>query len=215
LAMLKEAFGTADDQFANGLLGYLCMVLPINEDSAFEYPSEDMLNNAVSQIAAGKPVDEFHAYIFADLAVCRLTLERLLHNLSKPLRFHLSDELMRAVRYYKYDHKGDTDREIQVDNRLLLQFSVRSASKLMTTCVELIDAANRYRATFDRLSSMQQLSSTSTREASAGNIEYETASGSLMRSAMARTHNLEGNEIYKSSQAILRKRQNGNGHAPT
>ena len=33
-ALLKEAFGTADDQSANGLLGYLCTVLPADENSA-------------------------------------------------------------------------------------------------------------------------------------------------------------------------------------
>jgi hypothetical protein len=36
--LLKEAFGTADDQFANRLLQYLCSVLPVDEDSPHEFP---------------------------------------------------------------------------------------------------------------------------------------------------------------------------------
>jgi hypothetical protein len=72
-ALLKEAFGTADDQFAKALLGYLYTVLPIDENSALELPREDDLNDAISLIAAGKAVDELHAQILADLAVCRIT----------------------------------------------------------------------------------------------------------------------------------------------
>ena len=82
-ALLKEAFGTADDQSANGLLHYLCTVLPADENSGLDYPRADDLNRAISVIAAGKAVDEFHAAIFADLAVCRITQERLLHNLRR------------------------------------------------------------------------------------------------------------------------------------
>ena len=63
-ALLKEAFGTADDQSANGLLDYLCAVLPTDENSALEYPRADDLNRAISLIAAGKAVDEFHAANF-------------------------------------------------------------------------------------------------------------------------------------------------------
>ena len=79
-ALIKEAFGTADDQFASGLLHYLCAALPIDENSPLEFPRADDLNRAISLVAAGKAVDEIHAQIFADLAVCRITLERLLHN---------------------------------------------------------------------------------------------------------------------------------------
>ena len=70
-ALLKEAFGTADDQSANGLIHYLCTVLPIDENSGLDYPRADDLNRAISVIAAGKAVDEFHAAIFADVAVLR------------------------------------------------------------------------------------------------------------------------------------------------
>jgi hypothetical protein len=68
-ALLKEAFGTADDQFANSLLHYLCAALPFDENSAYELPRADDLNDAISRIAAGKAVDEFHAEILADLAL--------------------------------------------------------------------------------------------------------------------------------------------------
>jgi hypothetical protein len=68
-ALLKEAFGTADDQSALGLLDDLCEVLPTDENSPLEFPRADDLNRAVSIIATGKPVDESHAAIFANVAV--------------------------------------------------------------------------------------------------------------------------------------------------
>jgi hypothetical protein len=54
LALLKEAFRTADDQFAHGRLRHLRMVLPVDENSDFAFPSEHDLNRAISLIAAGK-----------------------------------------------------------------------------------------------------------------------------------------------------------------
>ena len=104
-ALLKEAFGTADDQFAKGLLGYLCTALPADENSGFDYPRADDLNYAISLIAAGRAVDELHAQILANLAVCQITLERLLHNVREPIRFYLSEELRFAVQYYKDNPK--------------------------------------------------------------------------------------------------------------
>jgi hypothetical protein len=83
-ALLKEAFGTANDEFATGLLYYLCAALPIDENSTFEFPRARDLNHAISIIAAGKAVDELHAEILADLAVCRITLPRLLQHLRCP-----------------------------------------------------------------------------------------------------------------------------------
>jgi len=50
--LLKEAFGTADDQFANGLLHSLCTVLPVDENSAYDYPRADDLNRAISFICS-------------------------------------------------------------------------------------------------------------------------------------------------------------------
>jgi hypothetical protein len=90
-ALLKEAFGTVCDQSANGLLHYLCTVLPADENSAYDYPRADDLNRAISLIVAGKPVDEIHAQILANATVCQITGERLLHNLRGPLKLYLSD----------------------------------------------------------------------------------------------------------------------------
>jgi len=96
-ALLKEAFGTADDEFARGLLHYLCAALPIDENSPLEFPRAGDLNRVISIVAAGKAVDEFHAQIFADLAVCRITIERLLHNVREPMRFYLPQPLISAL----------------------------------------------------------------------------------------------------------------------
>ena len=203
-ALLKEAFGTADDQSANGLLHYLCTVLPADENSAFDYPRADDLNRAISLIAAGKAVDEFHAAILADLAVCRITLERLLHNLREPVRFDLSEELKFAVQYYKYDPKGQIDREVKIDNRPLLEFSVRSATRLMTTCVELIAAANRHRATVELSRKMQQLSA----------VTPSNATSKKANAASARR--LNGSAVTKLPQKTdLTMARKGNGHTPT
>ncbi|MGB8743496.1 MAG: hypothetical protein WCD52_25605, partial [Xanthobacteraceae bacterium] len=170
-ALLKEAFGTADDQSANGLLGYLCTALPVDENSELGFPRKDDLDRAISLIGAGKAVDEFHAQMLADLAVCRMTIERLLQNLREPMRFYLPEELRFALQYYKYDPKAQIDSEVKIDNRPVLEFSVRGATKLMTTCIELIAAATRHRATVE---SSRKLSAVTAVEASLGEIKYAT-----------------------------------------
>ena len=215
-ALLKEAFGTAENQSANGLLGYLCTVLPIDENSALEYPREGDLNRAISIIAAGKAVDEFHADILADLAVCRITLERLLHNLSEPVRFDLSEQLKLALQYYKYDPKDQIDREVKIENRQVLEFSVRSATKLMTTCVELIAAANRYRATVKSSRKMQQLSAVTPVEASLGEMKDAAPNATPKKANAARARRLNGSAVtklpQKTNSTMARK---GNGHTST
>ena len=60
------------------------LALPVDENSAYAYPRAYDLNHAISIIAAGKPVDEIHAQIFADLAICRILQARLLDNLYGP-----------------------------------------------------------------------------------------------------------------------------------
>jgi hypothetical protein len=214
-ALLKEAFGTADDQSADGLVDYLCAVLPADEKSALDYPRADDLNRAISLIAAGKAVDEFHAAIFADLAVCRITIERLLHNLREPLRFDLSEELRFALQYYEYDPKGRTDREIKIDNRPVLEFSVRSATRLIATCVELMAAANRYRAIVESSRQMQQLSAATAVEASLGAIKHGTPNA-RPKANTARARRSNGSAVpklpQKTDSTTARK---GNGHAPT
>src|SRR5262249_30510873 len=214
-ALLKEAFGTADDQFAKGLLDYLCTVLPIDEYSDLELPRADDLNDTVSLIAAGKAVDEFHAAILADLAVCRITLARLLQNLKGPLRFHLSEELSLAVEHLKYDPKRKIDREVKVENRPLLEFSVRSATKLMAMSVELIAAADRHRATVEA-SKTQQLSAVTPVEASLGEIKYATPNAAPKKANAARARRLNGFAVPKLPQKTdSTTARNGNGHTPT
>ncbi|HJZ68322.1 MAG TPA: hypothetical protein VKF81_09390 [Blastocatellia bacterium] len=214
-ALLKEAFGTADDQFAKGLLDYLCTVLPIDEYSDLEFPRADDLNDTVSLIAAGKAVDEFHAAILADLAVCRITLARLLQNLKGPLRFHLSEELSLAVEHLKYDPKRKIDREVKVENRPLLEFSVRSATKLMAMSVELIAAADRHRATVEA-SKTQQLSAVTPVEASLGEIKYATPNAAPKKANAARARRLNGFAVPKLPQKTdSTTARNGNGHTPT
>jgi hypothetical protein len=200
-ALLKEAFGTADDQFANGLLHYLCAVLPIDENSQLEFPRAADLNRAVSVIAAGKPVDEFHAEIFADLAVCRITIERLLHHLRGPLRLDLSPELKLQLLSYQSNPKG----EVKIDNRPVLEFSVRYATKLMTISSELIAAADRRRAIVESSRRMQR------RE-----IEHTTSKAAPKKANAAHARRLTGSAVPKLSQKTdSTTARNSNGHAPT
>ena len=197
-------------QSANGLLHYLCTVLPADENSAFDYPRADDLNRAISLIAAGKAVDEFHAEIFADLAVCRITLERLLQNLRGPVRFDLSEELRFALQYYKYDPKDQIDREVKIVNRPLLEFSVRSATRLMTTCLELITAANQYRATVELSRKKQQLSAVTPVEANLGEIKHATPP---KKANAARARRLNGSTVPKLPRKTdLTMGRNGNSH---
>jgi hypothetical protein len=212
LALLNEAFGTADDHFTSGLLGYLCAALPVDENSGFGYPRADDLNHAISLIAAGKAVDESHAALLADRAVCRITRERLLHNVREPMRFDLSDDLRSAVLYYKDNPKG----EIEIDNRPVLEFNIRFATKLMALEIELIDAANRHRASVESSRKIQQLSTATPVEASFAEIKLETSSARPEKANAARARRLNGSAVHKLSQktdSILAR--SGNGHTPT
>jgi hypothetical protein len=208
-ALLNEAFGTADDQFAKSLLGYLCAALPIDENSRFEYPRADDLNEAISQVAAGKAVDGFHAQILADLAVCRITRERLLRNVSQPMRLYLSEELRVALQYYKDNPKG----EVKIDSRPVLEFSIREAIRLMALSVALTDAANRYRATFE--SSRAMLSADTAIKASLAEIKLETSHARPKKVNGARARRLNGSAVHKlPQQTDSNLTRNGNGHAP-
>ena len=215
-ALLKEAFGTADDQFAGGLLHYLRAALPIDENSPLEFPRADDLNRAISIVAAGKAVDEIHAQIFADLAVCRITLERLLHNIREPMRFCLSEELRFALQHYQYNPRDQIDREVKVDNQPVLEFSIRSFTRLMTTCVELTAAANRYRAAFESSRAMQQPSAVKPVDASLGEIKHATPNARPKNANATRARRLNGSSVTKLLQkADSTMARKGNGHTPT
>jgi hypothetical protein len=213
LALLREAFGTADDEFAYGLLHHLCAVLPVDENSPLEYPRTDELNRAISLIAAGKAVDEFHAQILTDLAVCRITQERLLHNLREPVRFSLSKEFMVAVEHYKHKPKDDMDREVKIDNRTVLEFSIRFATKLMTLCVELVEAANRYRANFESSSKMRQLSAATPLEASVDEIKDATSHATPETAHAACGRRLNGSTPKLPQKTESNPARKANGHA--
>jgi hypothetical protein len=213
-ALLKEAFGTADDQFAKGLLGYLCAALPADENSGFGYPRADDLNHVISLIAAGKAVDADHAALLADRAVHRITRERLLHNVREPIRFNLSDDLRFAVQYYKDNPKG----EIKIDNRPVLEFNIRFAAKLMALEVDLIDAANRHRANVESSRKMQQLSADRPVEPSCAEIKLETSSAKpeKAKANAACARRLNGPAVHKLPQKTdSTLARNGNGHTPT
>jgi hypothetical protein len=212
LALLNEAFGTADDQFTKGLLGYLCAALPVDEKSGFNFPRADDLNHAISLIAAGKAIDATDAALLADRAVCRITRERLLHNVREPIRFDLSDDLRSAVLYSKDNPKG----EIEIDNRQVLEFNIRFATKLMALEVELIDAANRHRASVESSRKMQLLSAAMPVEASFAEIKLETSSARPEKANAARARRLNGSAAHKLAQKTDSSLAlDGNGHAPT
>jgi hypothetical protein len=206
----------ADDQFANALLSHLCAVLPADENSALDFPRADDVNHAVSIIATGKAVNGCHAAIFADVAVCRITRERLLRNLREPIRFDLSPELKFSLDFYKYNPKDQIDREVKIDRRPVLEFSLRHTIKLMKTEIELIAAADRYGAAFEASRTIQ-LSTVTPVEASVGEIKSITANATPKKSKAARARRLKnGSAVTKLSQktgsTTVRK---ANGHTPT
>jgi hypothetical protein len=214
-ALLKEAFGTPDDQFASGQLHYLCAVFPIDENSAFEFPRADDLNRAISLIAAGKPVDEFHAQILADLAVCRIIRERLLRNLREPIRFDLSPELRSALYYCRYNPKDRIDGEVTIDSRPVLEFTLRYATRLMAMEIELMAAADRHRAAVESSRTIQ-LSAVTLAEGSVSEIKHTTPNATSKKANASRARRLNGSAASKLPQKTESTAvRNGNGHTPT
>jgi hypothetical protein len=211
-ALLKEAFGTACDQSAKGLLYYLCAALPADENSAFEYPRADDLNRAISLIAAGKPVDEIQAQISANAAVCQITGERLLHNLRGPLKLYLPEPLRRALEFYEHNPKDSIDREVKIDSRPVLDFSLRHGIRLITLAIELFEAADRRRLIVES----QRRPLVPTVEASLGEIKLATRKRTPKRADAARARRLNGSAVPELSQKThSTKSRNGNGHTPT
>jgi hypothetical protein len=189
--------------------------LPVDENSAYECPRAGDLNHAISIIAAGKPVDEIHAQIFADLAVCRITLARLMQNVREPIRFYLPEELRISVQHYQYNSKDQIDREVKIDNRPVLEFSIRWVTRLITLSVELNDAANRHRASFESSRTMQRLSAVTPAEASLGKIKLATHA-TPKKANTARARALNGSAVTKLPQKIdSTMARKGNGHTPT
>ena len=208
-ALLKEAFGTADDQFANGLLHYLCAVLPIDEKSAYEFPRADALNRAISLIAARKAADEIEAEIIADWAVCRIIIERLLHNVREPLRNDLSTELKLQLLHYQYNPKG----EVKIDEGPVLEFSVRYATKLMTLSIELLAAADRHRAIVESSRRMQELSAVPSMDL--GKIRHVTPNATRKKANTARARGLNGSAVPNLPQKTYSTTTRGNGYTPS
>jgi len=212
-ALLNEAFGTPDGQFTKGLIGYLCTVLLTDENSRFDHPRAEDLNCAISLIAVGKPVDEFNAQMLADAAVCQIIVERLLHHVSQPLKFDLSDELKQSLTFYKYNPLGKLDRDVKIDNRSVLEFSVRHATRLMKTRLELIAAANRYWASVELSRKTQPLSAATLAEAGLGEIKHSYARPKKAKAGRARK--LNGSAGHKRLQkADSTGARKANGRAP-
>jgi hypothetical protein len=214
-ALLKEAFGTADDQFAKGLLSYLCTCLPADENSSVDFPREDDLNHAISVIAARKPVDEREAQFFADVALCRNLRERLLGHLREPIRFYLSKELSFAIEHYKYNPKDQIDREVKIENRPVLEFSLRYATRLMAIELELIAAADRHRAAFESSRAIQ-LSAVALVDASVAEIKRMSPGATRKTVKAARARGLNGSAATKLPQKMVSNTvRKSNGHTPT
>jgi len=161
-ALLKEeAFGTADDDFAEAMLEHLCGLVPIEDMSASGSWNEKELNFLVSVLKAGKPVDEFHAMLLAQAGACYVRAMRLLHIFSEPMKYDMPDELKLAIQYTKYDVKKLPKRRIEIENQSMLEFSERAATRLMRTYVELLEAATRYRAAVASMRDVQEVSTPS------------------------------------------------------
>jgi hypothetical protein len=129
------------------------------------------------------------------------------------MRFYLPEELTFALQYYKYDPKYQIDREVKVDNRPVLEFSIRSVTRLMTTCVELTAAANRYRATFESSRAMQQLSADTPAEASLGEIKHATPNARPKNASATRARSLSYQAAAENRFSTMAR--TGNGHIPT
>jgi hypothetical protein len=175
------------------------------------FPGADDLNGTIALIAAGKAVDEIHAQILADSAVCRIVGERLLYNLRHPLKLDLSESLKWALEHYKHNPKVQIDREVKIDSRPVLEFSLRYVIRLMTLSIELIEAADRY-----RIKRMQRLSLVPPVAADLGEIKHATPNRASKKADAARARGFNGSAVSELSQKTdSTKTRYGNGHTPT
>src|SRR5262249_45063989 len=101
--------------------------------------------------------------------------------------------------YYKYNPKGQTDREVKIDNRPFLEFCLRYATRLMKTEIELIAAADRHRATFESARTIQ-LSAIRPIAASLGEIRNTTPNTTPNKAKAARARRFNGSSVSKLPQ---------------
>jgi hypothetical protein len=137
-SLLKDALGTADDDFCRGLLAQLCDFLGL-EDSAWV---ETEFNFLLSVIKNGKPKDELHAMLLAQMGVASLVQMRTAQNFRR-----IQADSLRIAR----DFPGKDPfviRELASFTKnlsLLLDIAERSFNQFARTYCKQLEASERYR----------------------------------------------------------------------
>jgi hypothetical protein len=137
-ALLLEAFGTADLDFYNGLLAHIMDFMDVRDCDAFQKCSETELNFIVSVIKNGKPKDELHAMLLAQMAITHLMAVAAGRDMVA-IRKKISDGL-EYRRLFELPHDL-----FAKDSLLRLDFATRTFKEAARTFTAQMEAATRYR----------------------------------------------------------------------
>jgi len=165
-SLLKEALGTGDDDFCRGLLAQL----PGFENDG-DSGSETELNFLISIIKNGKPKDELHAMLLAQMAVVHMVQMKMAQNFVR-----IQKQLLRIDRGWD-DRHPDVIRERPSDIKslsLLLDSTERGYNRLTRTFCMQMDASEHYRRSGEPSMTVQQLTVGSGGQAIVGNITHGT-----------------------------------------
>jgi hypothetical protein len=120
--------------------------------------------------------------------------------------------LRRALEFYEHNPKDQIDREVKIDSRPVLDFSLRHGIRLIALSIELFEAADRHRLIVES----QRRFLVPAVEASLGEIKLATPKRAPKRADAARARRLNGSAVPELSQETdSTKSRNGDGHTPT
>jgi hypothetical protein len=164
-SLFKEALGTADDDFCDGLLSQFFDL--VNMDDSCDQITEVDLNFLISMVKNGKPKDEHHTMLLFQMGGIHMVLIKMMRNYLRIQReFMLIDRDWTDKNPYLIEKRESLIKSLS----LLLQETDRSVNRLARTLCMQSEALERYRRSGEPSMTVQQL--TVAQQAIVGNVTH-------------------------------------------
>lgn len=175
--LFKEAFGTADDDFYQGLLAQL----GVFEDDGDLLETE--LNFELSTIINEKPKDQLHGMLLAQTVKGHMVYMKLMRNFYRIQKQYL--RLLSDVAE-KNPYLVEKNALLAKNLSLLLDNTARSVNQFARTFCMQFDALNRYRRIGGPSMTVQQLTVAPGGQAIVGHVTHSTSQTAPINAAAAR-----------------------------
>jgi hypothetical protein len=145
---LRWVLGIDDDDFCEGLVYQLSEILRYDDETNFEF--------VLSFLKDAKPVDNLHATLLVQMAVCHLAMMKQSQVLLKPVSFELPADFQLAIHHAKYDTSRLDKQKIRIDDLQVRQAGERAFSRLMQTYALQLQISAAYRKSVEVSAKPQQ-----------------------------------------------------------